>query len=128
MVAVRPVAVNGGETAGVSAKPRNGGEEWGAAEGWLMPGLIDTRSHFHDVCAVSDDASMRPFEQDEPAGRRGLFPPPPSTAITSAGDPTDGTLRTRARTASGALRGPRLLAAGCGVTGRAGHPERTQRR
>ncbi|MFG2586221.1 amidohydrolase family protein [Streptomyces malaysiensis] len=119
------VAINGGEIASVSAEPLRGGQEVDAAEGWVMPGLIDTHIHFYDVRAVSDPDSMRAFEENELPGRLGLFLDHGITTIKSVGDPTGGILDTRAKIAAGALRGPRLLATGCGITGRDGHPAAT---
>ncbi|MGO4424451.1 amidohydrolase family protein, partial [Streptomyces sp. MCAF7] len=119
------VAINGGEIASVSAEPLRGRQEVDAAEGWVMPGLIDTHIHFYDVRAVSDPDSMRAFEENELPGRLGLFLDHGITTIKSVGDPTGGILDTRAKIAAGALRGPRLLATGCGITGRDGHPAAT---
>ncbi|WP_443072912.1 amidohydrolase family protein [Streptomyces sp. S465] len=119
------VAINGGEIASVSAEPLRGRHEVDAAEGWVMPGLIDTHIHFYDVHAVSDPDSMRAFEQNELPGKLGLFLDHGITTIKSVGDPTDGILDTRAKIAAGTLRGPRLLATGCGITGRDGHPAAT---
>ncbi|MFE6356469.1 hypothetical protein ACFVOO_26830 [Streptomyces rochei] len=45
--------------------------------------------------------------------------------LKSVGDPTGGILDTRAGIAEGTLRGLRLLATGCGITGRDGHPAAT---
>ncbi len=119
------VAINGGEIAAVSAEPLRGRKEVDAAEGWVMPGLIDTHLHFYDVLAVSDQESMRRFEEDELPGRLDLFLQHGVTTIKSVGDPTGGILETRAKIAAGTLRGPRLLATGCGITGRDGHPAAT---
>ncbi|MGO4747186.1 amidohydrolase family protein [Streptomyces sp. 2MCAF27] len=119
------VAINGGEIASVSAEPLRGRQVVDAAEGWVMPGLIDTHIHFYDVRAVSDPDSMRAFEENELPGRLGLFLDHGITTIKSVGDPTGGILDTRAKIAAGALRGPRLLATGCGITGRDGHPAAT---
>ncbi|MFL4909929.1 amidohydrolase family protein [Streptomyces sp. MMS24-I2-30] len=119
------VAINGGEIAAVSAQPLRGGEEVDAAEGWVLPGLIDTHIHFYDVLAVTDPASMRTFEENELPGRLDLFLQHGITTIKSVGDPTAGILETRAKIAAGTLRGPRLLATGCGITGRDGHPAAT---
>ncbi|MFI1838465.1 amidohydrolase family protein [Streptomyces olivaceoviridis] len=119
------VAVNGGEIACVSAEPLRGGREVDAAGRWVMPGLIDTHIHFYDVHAVSDPDSMRAFEDNELPGKLGLFLDHGITTIKSVGDPTDGILATRAEIAAGTLRGPRLLATGCGITGRDGHPAAT---
>ncbi|KUN18448.1 amidohydrolase [Streptomyces corchorusii] len=119
------VAVNGGEIASVSAEPLRGGREVDAAGRWVMPGLIDTHIHFYDVHAVSDPDSMRAFEDNELPGKLGLFLDHGITTIKSVGDPTDGILATRAEIAAGTLRGPRLLATGCGITGRDGHPAAT---
>nr|WP_234356815.1 amidohydrolase family protein [Streptomyces sp. NBRC 110028] len=90
-----------------------------------MPGLIDTHIHFYDVHAVVDPDSMRGFEENELPGRLGLFLDHGITTIKSVGDPTGGILDTRAKIAAGTLRGPRLLATGCGITGRDGHPAAT---
>ncbi|MER6144706.1 amidohydrolase family protein [Streptomyces sparsogenes] len=119
------VAVNGQEIASVSAEPLRGGQEVDAAGGWVMPGLIDTHIHFYDVRAVSDPDSMRAFEENELPEKLGLFLDHGITTIKSVGDPTDGILDTRSRIAAGTLRGPRLLATGCGITGRDGHPAAT---
>ncbi|AEW99879.1 amidohydrolase family protein [Streptantibioticus cattleyicolor] len=119
------VAVDGAQIAFVSAQPLRGRQEVDAAEGWVMPGLIDTHIHFYDVHAVSGPDSMRAFEQNELPGRLGLFLDHGITTIKSVGDPTGGILDTRAKIAAGTLRGPRLLATGCGITGRDGHPAAT---
>ncbi|WP_368396705.1 amidohydrolase family protein [Streptomyces sclerotialus] len=119
------VAIDGAEIASVSAEPLRGRQEVDAAGGWVIPGLIDTHVHFYDVRAVSDPDSMRTFEENELPGRLGLFLDHGVTTIKSVGDPTDGILDTRARIAAGTLRGPRLLATGCGITGRDGHPAAT---
>jgi len=122
---LRDVAINGGEIAAVSTEPLRGTREVDAAEGWVMPGLIDTHLHFYDVFAVSDPESMRTFEENELPGRLDLFLQHGITTIKSVGDPTGGILETRAKIAAGALRGPRLLATGCGITIRDGHPAST---
>jgi imidazolonepropionase-like amidohydrolase len=119
------VAVDGTQVTSVSAEPLRGRQEVDAAGGWVMPGLIDTHIHFYDVRAVSDPDAMRAFEENELPGRLGLFLDHGITTIKSVGDPTDGILGARDRIAAGALRGPRLLATGCGITGRDGHPAAT---
>ncbi|CAL9414650.1 amidohydrolase family protein [Streptomyces albus] len=119
------IAVDGGRIAAVSAEPLRGRRQVDAAGRWVMPGLIDTHIHFYDVSAVSDADSMRAFEERELPGKLGLFLDHGVTTIKSVGDPTDGILATRARLAAGTLRGPRLLATGCGITGRDGHPAST---
>jgi imidazolonepropionase-like amidohydrolase len=119
------VAVDGTEIAAVSAEPLGGAQVVDAAGGWVMPGLIDTHVHFYDVRAVSGPVSMRAFEENELPGKLGLFLDHGVTTIKSVGDPTDGILQTRGRIAAGTLRGPRLLATGCGITGRDGHPAAT---
>ncbi|MER8073157.1 amidohydrolase family protein [Streptomyces sp. NPDC094034] len=119
------VAIDGGEIAAVSAEPIRGRQEVDAAEGWVMPGLIDTHIHFYDVRAVTDPQSMRAFEENELPGRLGLFLDHGVTTIKSVGDPTGGILGMRTEIAAGTLRGPRLLATGCGITGRDGHPAAT---
>ncbi|MEU6421002.1 amidohydrolase family protein [Streptomyces spiralis] len=75
--------------------------------------------------AVSGPNSMRAFEENELPGKLGLFLNHGITTIKSVGDPTDGILDTRAKIAACTLRGPRLLATGCGITGRDGHPAAT---
>ncbi|MGW8698473.1 amidohydrolase family protein [Streptomyces eurythermus] len=116
------VAVDGQEIASVSAGPLRGRREVDAAEGWVMPGLIDTHIHLYDVHAVSGPDSLRAFEEHGLLGKPRLFLDHGITTVKSVGDPTDGVLDTRSRIAAGALRGPRLLATGCGITGRDGHP------
>ncbi|MDA2807916.1 amidohydrolase family protein [Nocardiopsis suaedae] len=119
------IAVDGGEITSVSTEPLQGAHEVDAAGGWVVPGLIDTHIHFYDVLRVSDPASMRAFEEHELPEKLGLFLDHGVTTIKSVGDPTDGILATRDGIAAGALRGPRLLATGCGITGRDGHPAST---
>ncbi|WP_431330683.1 amidohydrolase family protein [Streptomyces sp. IPPR8] len=119
------VAVDGAEIASVSAEPLAGRQEIDAAGAWVMPGPIDTHVHFYDVRAVSDPDSMRAFEKNELPVRLGLFLEHGVTTIKSVGDPTGGILDTRAGIAEGTLRGPPLLATGCGITGRDGHPAAT---
>lgn len=119
------VAINGGQIAAVSAEPLRGRKEVDAAEGWVMPGLIDTHLHFYDVVALSDPESMRTFEENELPGRLDLFLQHGITTIKSVGDPTGEILRTRAKITAGTLRGPRLVTTGCGITGRDGHPAAT---
>ena len=116
------VAIRGDTIAAVSTEPLRGQTEVDAAQGWLMPGLIDTHVHVYDVGAVRDAESMRAFEDDELPGLLDRFLHHGVTTIKSVGDPTAAILATRARIAAGELRGPRLLATGCGVTGRDGHP------
>ncbi|MGO8758065.1 MAG: amidohydrolase family protein [Terracidiphilus sp.] len=119
------VAINGGEIATVSTEPLRGRREVDVAESWVMPGLIDTHIHFYDVLAVSDPESMQTFEEKELPGRLDSFLQHGITTIKSVGDPTGEILETRAKIAAGTLRGPRLLATGCGITGRNGHPAAT---
>jgi imidazolonepropionase-like amidohydrolase len=119
------VAISGGRIADVSAQPLQGATEVDAAGGWVLPGLIDTHLHFYDVGAVSDPQSMRAFEENEIPGKLALFLEHGITTIKSVGDPTEGILSTRAKIAEGTLRGPRLVATGCGITGRDGHPAAT---
>lgn len=121
------IAIKGGEIVAVSAPPLTGSAraQIDADEGWLMPGLIDTHIHFYNVMAVTDPASMEEFEENELPGRLDLFLQHGVTTIKSVGDPTNGILRTRSRIASGQLRGPRLLATGCGITASDGHPAAT---
>jgi imidazolonepropionase-like amidohydrolase len=122
---LRDIGVNGGQVADMSVEPLRGTTEVDAAEGWILPGLIDTHLHFYDVRMVTDSASMRTFEETELAGRLDLFLRHGITTIKSVGDPTDEVLETRAKIAARTLRGPRLLATGCGITGRDGHPAAT---
>lgn len=127
LVGPHDIAIRGGEIAIVSAAPldvhhRSAIDAFG---GWVIPGLIDAHIHFYNVFAVSDPASMDAFEENELPGRLDSFLQYGVTTIKSVGDPTSGILATRAKIASGQLRGPRLLATGCGVTGRDGHPAST---
>jgi len=124
-VGLRDIAIDGGGIAAVSAEPLKGIQEVDAAGGWVMPGLIDTHLHFYDTHAVTDPESMQAFEENEVPERLDLFLQHGITTIKSVGDPTDGILRTRDKIAAGTLRGPRLLATGCGITGRDGHPAST---
>ena len=119
------IAINGSQIAAVSRQPLRGRTEVDAAEGWVLPGLIDTHLHFYDVSAVSDEESMRTFEETELPRKLALFLQHGVTTIKSVGDPTDGILNTRAKIAAGSLLGPRLVATGCGITGRDGHPAAT---
>ena len=125
LAGLHDIAINGAEIAAVSSGPLRGRTEVDAAEGWVMPGLIDTHLHFYDVSAVSDPESMQTFEENEVPGLLDLFLAHGITTIKSVGDPTDEILRMRAKIAAGGLRGPRLLATGCGITGRDGHPAAT---
>ena len=119
------IAINGSQIAAVSRQPLRGRTEVDASEGWVLPGLIDTHLHFYDVGAVSDEESMRAFEETELPRKLALFLQHGVTTIKSVGDPTDGILNTRAKIAAGSLQGPRLVATGCGITGRDGHPAAT---
>lgn len=123
---LREIAINGTEIAAVDTGPLNNGrQEIDAAGAWLMPGLIDTHLHVYDPIAVSDLESMRAFEKTKLPGQLDLFLQHGITTIKSVGDPTEEILQTRGRVATGRLRGPRLLATGCGITGRDGHPAAT---
>ncbi|RDI50528.1 amidohydrolase family protein [Nocardia mexicana] len=119
------IAIDGAEIAAISARPLRGRQEVDAAEGWVLPGLIDTHIHFYDVVGVTDPGSMRTFEENEVPGRLESFLRHGVTTVKSVGDPTEAILRTRSEIAAGTLRGPRLLATGCGITGRDGHPAAT---
>lgn len=122
---LRDIAIRGGVIAEISDGPLDGDRVVDADGGWVMPGLIDTHIHFYNVFAVSDPASMDKFEEKELPERLGLFLQHGVTTIKSVGDPTSGILATRAKIISGQVRGPRLLATGCGITGRNGHPAST---
>ncbi|MYT99993.1 MULTISPECIES: amidohydrolase family protein [unclassified Streptomyces] len=119
------IAVNGSEIVAVSAEPLRGRQQVDAVEGWVMPGLIDTHIHFYNVQAISDLNSMWAFEENELPGMLELFLDHGITTIKSVGDPTAEILDTRSKIAAGTLHGPRLLATGCGITGRDGHPAAT---
>jgi len=125
LAGLRDVAIDGGRIAAVTAGSMRGRTAVDAAGGWVMPGLIDTHLHVYDVRAVSDPESMLGFEENELPGRLESFLMHGVTTVKSVGDPTEGILATRARLAAGTLRGPRLLATGCGITGRDGHPAAT---
>lgn len=111
--------------AAVSTERLRGVMEIDAEAGWVMPGLIDTHVHVYDVGAVTGLESMQSFEDRELPGLLDLFLQHGVTTIKSVGDPTAEILRTRTMIATGVLRGPRLLATGCGITGRNGHPAAT---
>lgn len=119
------IAINGGEIAAISTGSLKGKTEVNANEGWVMPGLIDTHIHFYDVLAVTNPETIQAFEENELPGQMDSFLQHGVTTIKSVGDPTEQILQTRARLATGALRGPRLLATGCGITGHDGHPAST---
>lgn len=119
------IAIRGGTIAAVSRDPLRGRIDVDAAGGWVMPGLIDTHVHIYDVAAVSDPDSLRTFEDEALPGLLDLFLQHGVTTVKSVGDPTEAILQARDDVAAGTLRGPRLLATGCGVTARGGHPATT---
>ncbi len=119
------VGIHGSEIAAVSATPLKGKQEIHGGKGWLMPGLIDTHLHFYDFIVVRDPDSLDAFVCNEVPGRLNLFLQHGVTTIKSVGDPTTEILETRARVAAGAVRGPRFLTTGCGITARDGHPAST---
>jgi imidazolonepropionase-like amidohydrolase len=119
------VGIRGDSIASVSTERLHGVTEIDAGTGWVMPGLIDTHVHVYDVGAVTGPESMQSFEDHALPGLLELFLRHGITTIKSVGDPTTEILRTRTMIAAGALRGPRLLATGCGITGRNGHPAAT---
>lgn len=125
LASLRDVGLRGGEVAAVSEAPLKGRQEVNAGEGWLMPGLIDTHLHFYDFSVVTDPDTLHDFVEKEVPGRLELFLQHGVTTIKSVGDPTTEILDTRAKVAAGALRGPRLLTTGNGITGRDGHPAST---
>jgi imidazolonepropionase-like amidohydrolase len=122
---LRDVAISGGEIAAVSAGSLRGRTEVDAQGCWVMPGLIDTHLHFFDVRSVSDPETMQTFVDNELPAQLSLFLQHGVTTIKSVGDPTEEILQTRNGIAAGRLRGPRLLATGCGITGVDGHPAAT---
>ncbi|MEU6421004.1 hypothetical protein [Streptomyces spiralis] len=64
------VAISGGQIASVSAGPLRGRQEVDAAEGWVMPGLIDThRNSSVDTPAFRRGRKRTPAEQ----GRESRF-------------------------------------------------------
>ncbi|MEU5079905.1 MULTISPECIES: hypothetical protein [Streptomyces] len=96
------VAVDGQEIASVSAGPLRGRREVDAAEGWVMPGLIDTHIHLYDVHAVSGPDSLRAFEEHGLLGSRGCSsttgsPPSSRWAIRRTASWTRGPESPRAR-------------------------------
>lgn len=122
---LRDIGIRGDSIASVSTERLRGGTEIDASAGWVMPGLIDTHVHVYDVGAVTGPESMQSFEDHVLPGLLDLFLRHGITTIKSVGDPTTEILRTRTMIATGSLRGPRLLATGCGITGRNGHPAAT---
>lgn len=125
LAGLHDIGIRGGVIASVSTKRIRGITEIDTAAGWVMPGLIDTHIHVYDVGAVTGPESMQSFEDHRLPGLLDLFLQHGVTTIKSVGDPTTEILRTRSRIATGALTGPRLLATGCGLTGRNGHPAAT---
>jgi len=125
LAGLQDVGIRGGLIATVSTERLRGVTEIDAAAGWVIPGLIDTHVHVYDVGAVKGPESMQSFEDGELPGLLDLFLQHGITTIKSVGDPTTEILKTRTMLATGALRGPRLLATGCGITGRNGHPAAT---
>ncbi len=122
---LRDVGIRGSEIATISETPLKGAREIHGGEGWLMPGLIDTHLHFYDFIVVRDPDSLDAFVANQIPGRLDLFLQHGVTTIKSVGDPTTEILETRSRVAAGAVRGPRFLATGCGITARDGHPAST---
>ena len=125
LAGLHDIGLRGDVISSVSAERLRGVTEIDAADGWLMPGLIDTHVHVYDVGAVTGPESMRSFEDGRLPGLLDLFLQHGVTTIKSVGDPTTEIVRTRTMIATGALKGPRLLATGCGITGRNGHPAAT---
>lgn len=119
------VGIRGREIATVSKSPLKGHREIDGAGGWLMPGLIDTHIHFYDFRVVRDPESLDAFVANDIPTLLDHFLQNGVTAVKSVGDPTTEILDTRAKIASGALRGPQLLTTGNGLTGRDGHPAST---
>lgn len=132
LAGLHDVAIRDGTIAAVSPERSRGTSdrlsgaiEIDAVAGWVMPGLIDTHVHVYDVAAVRDSDSMRDFEERTLPDLLEDFLQHGVTTIKSVGDPTIEILKTRHGIASGALRGPQLLATGRGITGRNGHPAAT---
>ncbi|MEY2926511.1 MAG: hypothetical protein RL367_988 [Pseudomonadota bacterium] len=122
---LRDVGVRGHQIAAVSETPLKGLREIDGSGCWLMPGLIDTHIHFYDFRAVRDPVSLQAFVDNDVPALLDHFLQNGITAIKSVGDPTTEILDTRAKIASGALRGPQLLTTGNGLTGLDGHPAST---
>jgi imidazolonepropionase-like amidohydrolase len=125
LAGLRDLGVRGGEIAAVSEAPLKGKVEIDGAGKWLMPGLIDTHIHFFDFRVVRDPASLQAFIENDVQPLLDHFLQNGITAVKSVGDPTSEILDTRARIASGTLRGPRLFTTGNGLTGTDGHPAST---
>jgi imidazolonepropionase-like amidohydrolase len=119
------VGVRGREIAAISEAPLKGRQEVDGAEGWLLPGLIDTHVHFFDFRVVTDPESLDGFVRDTAPTLLHQFLESGVTMIKTVGDPTTEILEMRAKLAAGVLRGPQILTTGNGLTGRDGHPAST---
>ena len=125
LAGVYDVGLIGKDIAAVSQAPLNARREIDGADGWLIPGLIDTHVHFFDFRVVRDPVSLRGFAADTAPALLDNFLQAGVTTIKSVGDPVAAILDLRAKLADGALRGPTLLVTGNGLTSRDGHPAST---
>jgi imidazolonepropionase-like amidohydrolase len=122
---LRDVAIAGGGIVEVSPEPRRGNRIIDVAGGWVLPGLIDTHVHLYDVRSITDEGSLRAFQEHDLPRHLDDFLQHGVTTVKSVGDPTEHILQTRADLADGTLQGPRLLTTGCGITASDGHPAST---
>ena len=122
---LKEVGVRGGEIVAVSDDPLEGELSIDAGEGFVLPGLIDTHLHLINFAVVTSPETWDTYETGELRASLDSFLQFGITTIKSVGDPTTEILDVRARLASGALRGPRLLATGSGITAVDGHPATT---
>ena len=122
---LKHVGIRGGAIDIVSDEPLRGRHEIDGAGGWLMPGLIDTHTHFFDFRVVTDPETLEGFVRDAAPVLLEQFLRAGVTMIKSVGDPATEILELRARLAAGTLRGPQVVATGPGLTGRDGHPAST---
>ena len=119
------VGIVGGRIRFVSRAPIAGGRQIDARGRFLMPGLIDCHIHLLNMWTAKDEASMTADIETELPKRLNDFLEAGVTTVKSVGDSEDDILRVRARLASGALAGPRLLATGAAFCAPGSHPATT---
>ena len=119
------VGIVGGRIRFVSSAPIAGGRQIDARGRFLMPGLIDCHIHLLNMWTAKDEASMTADIETELPKRLNDFLEAGVTTVKSVGDSEDDILRVRARLASGALAGPRLLATGAAFCAPGSHPATT---
>lgn len=122
---LKEIGLRGGEIAAVGDEPLDGELVIDAGEGYVLPGLIDTHLHLVNFGVVTSPETWETYESGELRASLDSFLQFGITTVKSVGDPTTEILEIRGRLASGALRGPRLLVTGSGITAMDGHPATT---